>query len=138
MPLSRALTILTREASNPAAQAKWKEVHGLVVDGVSLADAMAQSPETFPRVYVAMVQAARYLAAVTVDLLTQPDIPWVPDPGQRDSPEARARLHWLFEAEIERRRLPHVRLAGTIEQRMQLATAAIDRLFTAPTTQTAR
>ena len=57
VPLSRALTILTREASNTAAQAKWKEVHGLVVDGVSLADAMAQSPETFPRVYVAMVQA---------------------------------------------------------------------------------
>ena len=31
--------------------------HGLVVDGQSLADAMARSPETFPRVYVAMVQA---------------------------------------------------------------------------------
>lgn len=57
VPLSRALTILTREASTPAAQTKWKEVHGLVVDGVSLADSMAQSPETFPRVYVAMVQA---------------------------------------------------------------------------------
>ena len=57
VPLSRALTILTREASTPAARSKWKEIHGLVVDGVSLADAMAQSPETFPRVYVAMVQA---------------------------------------------------------------------------------
>ena len=57
VPLSRALTILTREASTTAARAKWKEVHGLVVDGVSLADAMGQAPETFPRVYVAMVQA---------------------------------------------------------------------------------
>jgi type IV pilus assembly protein PilC len=28
-----------------------------VIDGMSLADAMARSPETFPRVYVAMVQA---------------------------------------------------------------------------------
>src|SRR5271169_4258759 len=57
VPLSRALVILHREASSPAAQAKWKEVHDLVVDGLSLADAMARSPETFPRVYVAMVEA---------------------------------------------------------------------------------
>ena len=57
VPLSRALVILQREASSPAARAKWKEVHDLVVDGLSLADAMAKSPETFPRVYVAMVEA---------------------------------------------------------------------------------
>jgi type II secretory pathway component PulF len=57
VPLSRALVILTKEASTPAAQSKWKEIHDLVVDGMSLADAMAKSPETFPRVYVAMVEA---------------------------------------------------------------------------------
>src|SRR6266850_2188298 len=57
VPLSRALVILTKEASAPAAKAKWKEIHDLVVDGMSLADAMAKSPDTFPRVYVAMVEA---------------------------------------------------------------------------------
>jgi type II secretory pathway component PulF len=57
VPLSRALVILCKEASLPQAQAKWKEVHNLVIDGMSLADAMAKSPDTFPRVYVAMVQA---------------------------------------------------------------------------------
>src|SRR5215471_4970798 len=57
VPLSRALTILYKEASTPAATAKWKEIHDLVVDGMSLADSMAKSPETFPRVYTAMVQA---------------------------------------------------------------------------------
>src|SRR5690349_12952361 len=57
VPLSRALVILCKESSNPAASAKWREVHDLVVDGMSLADAMAKSPETFPRVYTAMVQA---------------------------------------------------------------------------------
>jgi type II secretory pathway component PulF len=57
VPLSRALVILHKEAPSPAARAKWKEVHDLVVDGMSLADAMAKSPETFPRVYVAMVEA---------------------------------------------------------------------------------
>jgi type II secretory pathway component PulF len=57
VPLSRALVILQKESSSPAARAKWKEIHDSVVDGLPLADAMARSPETFPRVYVAMVEA---------------------------------------------------------------------------------
>src|SRR6185436_5505166 len=57
VPLSRALVILQKEASTPVAKARWKEVHDFVVDGVSLADSMARFPETFPRVYVAMVEA---------------------------------------------------------------------------------
>ncbi|MEI7936533.1 MAG: type II secretion system F family protein [Verrucomicrobiota bacterium] len=57
VPLSRALVILYRESSSPAASAKWKEIHDFVVDGMSLADSMGKSPDTFPRVYTAMVQA---------------------------------------------------------------------------------
>lgn len=57
VPLSRALVILQKEASSPAARQKWKEVHDAVVDGLSLSNAMAKSPETFPRVYTAMVEA---------------------------------------------------------------------------------
>lgn len=57
VPLSRALIILQKEAANPSAKAKWKEIHDSVVDGMSLANAMAKSPETFPQVYVAMVEA---------------------------------------------------------------------------------
>lgn len=57
VPLSRALTILAKEASNPAAGAKWRELHDLVIDGVSLHDAMSRSPDVFPRVYVAMVES---------------------------------------------------------------------------------
>lgn len=57
VPLSRALVILYKESATPFVSAKWKQVHDLVVDGMSLADAMAQSPETFPRVYTAMVEA---------------------------------------------------------------------------------
>jgi type II secretory pathway component PulF len=55
--LSRALFILQREASTPVARVKWKGIHDLVVDGMPLAGAMGRSPETFPRVYVAMVEA---------------------------------------------------------------------------------
>jgi type II secretory pathway component PulF len=57
VPLSRALVILYKEASAPFVAAKWKEIHDLVVDGMSLANAMAKSPDVFPRVYVAMVEA---------------------------------------------------------------------------------
>ncbi len=57
VPLSRALVILCKEASSPAAGAQWKKVHDAVVDGISLHEAMARSPETFPRVYTAMVEA---------------------------------------------------------------------------------
>jgi len=55
--LSRALQILHKEASHARAKAHWKSVYDLVIDGTSLADAMAQSPDVFPRVYVAMVRA---------------------------------------------------------------------------------
>ncbi len=57
VPLSRALVILFKEAATPAASARWKEIHDKVIDGMALADAMAQFPDTFPRVYTAMVQA---------------------------------------------------------------------------------
>jgi len=57
VPLSRALTILYKECANQAAAEKWKELHDLVIDGISLAEAMSRSPGTFPRVYVAMVEA---------------------------------------------------------------------------------
>ena len=57
VPFSRALVILHRESAEPVAKAKWKEIHDLVIDGMSLSKAMERSPETFPRVYVAMVEA---------------------------------------------------------------------------------
>jgi len=57
VPLSRALVILYKEATAPSVAAKWREIHDYVVDGMSLADAMAKSPDVFPRVYVAMVEA---------------------------------------------------------------------------------
>jgi type II secretory pathway component PulF len=57
VPLSRALHILSREASNPAAKKQWIAIHDDVVGGVPLADAMARWPETFPAVQIAMVRA---------------------------------------------------------------------------------
>jgi type II secretory pathway component PulF len=57
VPLSRALVILYREAATPSAGERWKAVHDFVVDGMSLAASMGRFPDTFPKVYVAMVEA---------------------------------------------------------------------------------
>jgi type II secretory pathway component PulF len=57
VPLSRALSILRREASNPAARAQWIAIHDDVVGGKPLADALARWPDSFPPVYVAMIRA---------------------------------------------------------------------------------
>lgn len=57
LSLSRALALLKREATNPAAKETWTKIHDSVVGGDSLADSMAQFPQAFSTVYVAMVRA---------------------------------------------------------------------------------
>jgi type II secretory pathway component PulF len=57
LPLSRALALLKREASQAAAKRVWGEVHDDVVGGMPLADALAKWPRIFSGVYVAMVRA---------------------------------------------------------------------------------
>lgn len=60
-----------------------------------------------------------------VYLLCQPDIPWVADPGQRESPAARETLHAIFEAELRRRELPTVPIGGDRDTRLATALAAL-------------
>src|ERR1039458_3539534 len=57
VPLSRALSLLRREAANPAAKQLWNEIHEDVVGGTPLADALAKWAKSFSTVYVAMVRA---------------------------------------------------------------------------------
>jgi type II secretory pathway component PulF len=57
LSISRALSLLKREASNPAAKEAWTKIHDDVVGGQSLADTLAQFPQAFSSVYVAMVRA---------------------------------------------------------------------------------
>src|SRR5215218_906276 len=57
VPLSRALQLLKREASNPAAKFVWGRINDDIVDGVPLADALARWPKAFSTVYIAMVRA---------------------------------------------------------------------------------
>jgi type II secretory pathway component PulF len=62
VPLSRALQILSREASRPAAKAQWAAIYDDVVGGMPLAEAMARFPRSFPPVYVAMVRAGETIS----------------------------------------------------------------------------
>jgi type II secretory pathway component PulF len=57
VPLSRAMQILSREASHAAAKKQWIAIYEDVVGGTSLAEAMGKFPQSFPAVHVAMVRA---------------------------------------------------------------------------------
>jgi type II secretory pathway component PulF len=57
LSLSRALALLRREATSPAAKNVWTKIHDDVVGGESLADSLAKYPQAFNSVYVAMVRA---------------------------------------------------------------------------------
>ncbi len=57
VPLSRALSLLRREASNASAKALWNSIYEDVVGGTALADALAKFPKNFSSVYIAMVRA---------------------------------------------------------------------------------
>ena len=57
LSLSRALKIIGRETSKPAAKKLWSDVHDNVANGTSLADAFRQWPRCFSTIYIAMVQA---------------------------------------------------------------------------------
>lgn len=57
VPLSRALSVLEREASHAGAKAAWSAIHARVRDGEALAEAMAAQHGLFPPVFVAMVRA---------------------------------------------------------------------------------
>ena len=57
VPLSRSLSLLRREASNPIAKQLWGEIHDDVVGGTALAEALGKFPKTFSTVYIAMVRA---------------------------------------------------------------------------------
>lgn len=57
VPMMRALSILCREATHPAAKRQWTTLHDDVAEGLTMADAMSKWPRSFPAVYVAMVRA---------------------------------------------------------------------------------
>jgi nicotinamide riboside kinase len=64
-------------------------------------------------------------------LLAGDDIPWVPDPGQRESKATREALQPLFKQMLEERNLPYISLKGPLASRLETAIGAIDALLLA-------
>ena len=62
-------------------------------------------------------------------LFVQDDIPWVPDPMQRTRPEARKNVQELIRKELDRRKIKHHLISGTIEERLALSMSAVDHLL---------
>jgi NadR type nicotinamide-nucleotide adenylyltransferase len=62
-------------------------------------------------------------------LLCMPDIPWEADDGQRESPEARDKLHELFKDSLAILKIPYIEIHGTEEERMMQAVHAIDAIL---------
>ena len=60
-------------------------------------------------------------------LLMGTDIPWVADPGQRDSPEGREATQELFVKVLQS--VPHVHIGGTHAERLSAAQQHVDRLL---------
>lgn len=57
VPMSRALGILSREATRMAPKKLWAIIHDQVSGGMALADALGHHPQAFSPIYVAMVRA---------------------------------------------------------------------------------
>lgn len=76
-----------------------------------------------------VVERWSYEHSADLYLFTDTDVPWTPDPGQRDGPDVRAALHELFRRELEARSVAFVRVSGSVAARMATAIRAIDGLL---------
>jgi nicotinamide riboside kinase len=70
-------------------------------------------------------QAQRLHARYALTLLLEPDIPWVADGIQRDGLAQRAAVHARIERALTERAWPHVRMSGTLEDRLIAAEKAV-------------
>ena len=57
VPMSRALKILSREATRVGPKKLWAVIHDQVAGGMSLGDSLSLHPKVFSPIYVAMVRA---------------------------------------------------------------------------------
>lgn len=77
----------------------------------------------------AWIEAELQDRAADLYLLTEIDVPWVPDSNQRDRGDRRQEMQGLFRTALIVRRLPFVELHGSREERLSGAIAAIDDLL---------
>jgi HTH-type transcriptional repressor of NAD biosynthesis genes len=61
-------------------------------------------------------------------LLTEPDVPWVPDPGQRDRADRRDEMDRLFGSALAAQPAAVVRIRGAWDHRFATAVSAVERV----------
>lgn len=81
----------------------------------------------------AWIEAEARRRTADLYLLHLPDVPWIPEPGQREGADHRAEQLALFRAELTALDAPVVEIAGGWEQREETAIAAVRRLVEAGT-----
>ena len=77
----------------------------------------------------AWIEQASYDREADLYLLAGDDIPWIADPGIRESPEIRTALQIQLQQEFKRRNLPYMLLEGSVEKRMETAVTAVDAIL---------
>lgn len=74
------------------------------------------------------IKAASHERQGDLYLLTDRDTPWVADPHQREGPEVRDLLHRRFCRELASRKIPFTLVSGSVEQRMETAIQALEKI----------
>lgn len=84
----------------------------------------------YQRIYFGACPSSIELAALRhqsgLYLFTQPDIPWIADPGQRASPKERLRTHALLTDEARIHSLNTVPIHGNHDQHLATAIQSVD------------
>ena len=121
-------TLLIAQRHRAQEEALARRAHRLLVYDTDLISTCVYSRYYFGAC-PPVVERWSYERSADLYLLTDTDLPWTADPGQRDGPDVRAALHALFQRELEERGVPYARVSGSLEERMETAIEAIDALL---------
>lgn len=121
-------TIATGQLEIESAAAHRAGPHGIVLHDTDLHTHCIYARHYLGAAYPPAEQAARS-SPYTHHLLCEPDLPWQPDPLQRDSPETRATLFPKFLEELHQHHRPYTRISGTGDPRTARAIEAVRRII---------
>lgn len=127
---------LTREDLDPIAEGQialeetaLAKAARLVIHDTNLLSSILYANHYFGEV-INWVNEAFLVRDYTLYLLNSPEgIDWQAEPGQRDSPAARAELHDKFKESLNSLQLPYVELTGDETARVGQAILAVDAVL---------
>jgi nicotinamide riboside kinase len=132
----------SEQAGIMAAQVAREEATWATCSGVTIADPAALMTAVYSVAYFddvsLMDQAVAHAHGYDLLVWCDIDLPWLADPGQRDGPEHRARVHELLSAIVAQQLKPAgislIRASGALERRIATVTRAWQTLPPIPPT----